>query len=350
MLVGAGKVGQEFLGALTESHIPVMAFTDNNPARWRQTVAEVPVLPPEDAVRQFGRQAVFLITIGRVGTGAADICRQFSELGVEAVLHFSDAIRFIPRIWPQFFVSPDAFVESDAERMLKAYGLFHDVQSKHHFITHLQWRTTLDPAGLATPDYDHQYFPADVISPRHCAVFVDIGAYTGDTLLDLTAFAGSSLREYYGFEPDPANYARLVSQAETTTRARLDVHVATRMTAIGAIEGVISFAGSGSATSQVQAEGSVRVPCTTLDAVGVSRPTYLKIDVEGGEHDVLRGGTETLRMWQPTVAVATYHRPKDLFDLPLWLADNAPDYRFHLRSHGDAGIDLVCYAVREPFE
>ena len=108
------------------------------------------------------------------------------------------------------------------------------------------------------------------------------------------------------------------------------------------------FAGLGAATSQVNSEGSEQVECAPLDSMGVVAPTYVKIDVEGAEAEVLAGAAGTLGRWKPTVAIASYHRPKDLFDLPLWLAAVAPDYRFYLRSHGDAGIDLVCYAVREP--
>jgi FkbM family methyltransferase len=347
VLVGAGKVGQEFLGALIASGIPALAFTDNNPAKWGQTLGGLPVLPPEDAVRQFERRALFLVTIGRVGPGAAEVCRQFSTLGAHRVVHFIPAIQLIPRIWTQFFLAPDAFEGTDLESCLAAYRLFRDGLSRDLFVAHLRWRATLDPSGLPTPEYDNQYFPPPLIAPRHCATFVDIGAYTGDTLAAVSQFAGDSLRAYYGFEPDARNYDSLVAQAADVARRREDLRVVTRRTAIGAAHGTISFAGDGAATSQVSATGAESVECAPLDSLGVD-PSYVKIDVEGAEADVLRGAAETMGRWKPTVAIATYHRPKDLFDLPLWLARNAPGYQFYLRSHGDAGIDLVCYAVREP--
>jgi FkbM family methyltransferase len=348
VLVGAGKVGQEFLGVLLACGMPVFAFTDNNAAKWGHAIADLPVLAPEDAVRQFGQRAVFLVTIGRVGPAAADVCRQFSTLGAHRVVHFIPAIQLIPGIWPQFFLAPDAFSGDDLESCLAAYGLFQDGPSRDLFVAHLRWRTTLDPSALPTPEYDNQYFPSAFIAPRHCATFVDIGAYTGDTLAAVSRFAGDSLGAYFGFEPDPRNYDSLVAQAAELTRRREDLRVVTRRIAIGAAHGTISFAGDGAATSQVSATGTEHVECAPLDSLDVSHPSYVKIDVEGAEDDVLRGAAETLGRWKPTVAIATYHRPKDLFALPLWLARNAPDYQFYLRSHGDAGIDLVCYAVREP--
>ena len=347
VLVGAGKVGQEFLDALRASQTTVFAFADNNRGKWGQTVCGVTVLSPDDAVRRYARRAVFIVTIGRVGTAAAAITKQFLALGADAVLHFSEAIQLVPRIWPGFFAAPDAFTDADRDRCVAAYRLFQDAPSRDLFVAHLRWRTTLDAAALLTPEYDNQYFPPEIIAPRHCATFVDIGAYTGDTLIALSEFAGRSLRAYYGFEPDPRNYERPAAQAAAIP-AR-DRHAET-VPGDGdrPLRQVISFAGDGLATSQVDPGGRERVECEPLDSVGVQRPTYVKIDVEGAEDDVLTGAAETLRRWKPTVAIATYHRPKDLFDLPLRLARNAPDYQFHLRSHGDAGIDLVCYAVREP--
>jgi len=303
-------------------------------------------MSPKDAGLRFGSQAAFIITIGRVGAAAAGIRGQLSALGAVHVLHFTEAIRFIPRIWPQFFLRPDAFTSADVDSCVAAYRLFQDERSQHLFVSHLRWRATLDAAVLATPEYDNQYFPEDLIAPAHCATFVDVGAYTGDTLAALRRFAGDSLREYYGFEPDPRNYERLAVEA-AGIQSR-DLRVVIRRTAVGAAEHAIAFAGDGSATSRSDPGGSVEVPCTTLDALEIARPTYLKIDVEGAESQVLSGGRETVRRWKPTVAIATYHRPTDLFELPLWLARNAPDLRFYLRSHGDAGIDLVCYAVGKP--
>ena len=348
VLAGAGKVGGEFLAALREAQVPVFGFADNNSARWGQTIAGLPVWSATDAVQRYGSRALFIVTIGRVGQASAGICKQFSDLGADAVLHFIEAIPRIPAIWRQFFLDPDAFAATDLDDCLSAWRLFRDRRSRDLFAAHLRWRATLDPSRLPTPEYDNQYFPVDLVAPRHCATFVDVGAYTGDTLAALTEFAGDRLEAYYGFEPDPRNYEALVSAVRATTARRPSLRIVTDRVAIGAVHGQLSFAGDGAATSQVTAAGSDLVACAPLDAMSIAHPTYVKIDVEGAEDAVLTGGVETLRRWKPSVAIATYHRPKDLFALPLRLAEHASDYRFHLRSHGDAGIDLVCYAVREP--
>jgi FkbM family methyltransferase len=52
----------------------------------------------------------------------------------------------------------------------------------------------------------------------------------------------------------------------------------------------------------------------TLDRLGL-RPTFIKIDVEGLEHEVLQGGEATIRACEPVLMVERYHRNPDL--LPL---------------------------------
>lgn len=59
----------------------------------------------------------------------------------------------------------------------------------------------------------------------------------------------------------------------------------------------------------------VRVPVVTLDglveALGVPRVDFVKLDVEGAERLVLLGAANTVRRCRPRWAVACYHRPDD---------------------------------------
>jgi FkbM family methyltransferase len=301
----------------------------------------------DEAVRQFGTSAAYVITIGRIGTGVAALRHQLAALGVSDAIHFIDAIPQVPFIWRDFFLDPDVVDEDGGAHAEAAYRLFEDETSKALFAAHLRWRMTLDPSALPIPTYDNQYFVAGVVSPRHCRHFVDIGAYTGDSLLALAAFAGEELRAYRGYEPDAANYGRLAETAQTIREASPSIDVAIDQIAVGAGEGVLWFSNDGAATSHIgSGEAAAQVRCAALDDLDVGRPSYVKIDVEGAEDAVLRGADRTLRSAQPTIAIASYHRPTDLFELPLRLRAYAGDYRFFLRSHGDAGVDLVCYAVR----
>ena len=76
-----------------------------------------------------------------------------------------------------------------------------------------------------------------------------------------------------------------------------------------------------------------------------SKPTYIKFDVEGAEHDALVGASETIKANLPVLAVCLYHRPEDLWDLPLLVRSLRPDYRMHVRRYSDERWETVLYAV-----
>jgi FkbM family methyltransferase len=49
--------------------------------------------------------------------------------------------------------------------------------------------------------------------------------------------------------------------------------------------------------------GEITVPVRTLDSFGFEDVDFLKIDVEGFELQVLKGASETLKRWKPTIIV-----------------------------------------------
>ena len=58
---------------------------------------------------------------------------------------------------------------------------------------------------------------------------------------------------------------------------------------------------------------------------------YIKYDVEGAEYEALEGSKNTVLRDRPVLAVSLYHRPEDLFRIPLYIHSLNPAYRFYLR-------------------
>ena len=54
-----------------------------------------------------------------------------------------------------------------------------------------------------------------------------------------------------------------------------------------------------------------------------------------------------IRRVRPVLAVSVYHRPDDLWRLPPYLKSLGPGYRLFLRTQGEDGMDVICYAVPE---
>jgi hypothetical protein len=76
-----------------------------------------------------------------------------------------------------------------------------------------------------------------------------------------------------------------------------------------------------------------------------TKPTYLKMDIEGAEPDALRGAARTIDTHRPILAVSAYHKQDHLWSIPSLLLDLHSDYQLYIRPHNEECWDTVCYAV-----
>jgi FkbM family methyltransferase len=136
---------------------------------------------------------------------------------------------------------------------------------------------------------------------------IDVGANVGWHTLAMAARVGSSGR-VDAFEPNPTTRARLAAMVDANRLSQVHVHAQ----ALADREGQLGFEapeaghvwdGTGHLTRAASAPQSV--VCATLDgfvaAERLSRVALVKIDVEGWELSVLRGGARTLAEQAPVI-------------------------------------------------
>ena len=143
-------------------------------------------------------------------------------------------------------------------------------------------------------------------------VFADVGANIGSyTILA----SGVARADTIAFEPDPGTAERLRANVDLNGISdRVCIHVA----AAGDKAGVAKFSVGRDTENQVvtaDAGASREVPVETLDdAMGARVPTFIKIDVEGYEAQVLRGARRI--MADPRLnAVLTENRSAPVVDM-----------------------------------
>lgn len=72
--------------------------------------------------------------------------------------------------------------------------------------------------------------------------------------------------------------------------------------------------------------------------------TYIKMNIEGSELQALKGAEETIKSYQPKLAIAGYHKTWDLWKVPLLIYEMNNKYRFYLRSYMN-NLSLIYYAM-----
>lgn len=347
VLFGAGHLGRRFLAGLRSLGLEPLAFTDNDRTLWSTTVDGVPVLPPAEAARRFGTSAAFVVTIWR-GEGTdrmGERRRQLEELGCRCVVPFALLSWKHPAAFlPHYALDLPHHVLEDAETVRRVFQLWADEASRTEYVAQVRWRLELDFDRLPSPVAHEIYFPDDLFGLRDDEVFVDCGAYDGDTLRRFLARRGEAFGGVVAFEPDPANFGRLREWVEGLAPV-LQRKIRLHESAVGARRGAVAFSALGNEASFV-GSGSIEVASVTIDeALGSAAPTYIKMDTEGSEPDALAGARTTIARHTPALAICCYHRQDHLWRIPELIRSAADGYRFFLRPHLLEVWDLVCYAV-----
>lgn len=80
-------------------------------------------------------------------------------------------------------------------------------------------------------------------------------------------------------------------------------------------------------------------------AFGGFNPTFIKLHLEGHELPALKGAMKTIETHRPVLAIACYHQPDTMTDIPLWLKEHCEDYRFLWRNSAWVGESAVMFAI-----
>jgi FkbM family methyltransferase len=345
ILFGAGTLGRKALRCLRSVGVEPLAFADNNQARWGERIDGVSVLSPAEAAEKFGRSALFVVAIWSLGHSFRQTREQLSRLGCSRVVSTSELRwKFAAQLLPDFCQDLPHKVYEHADAVREAAALWADDYSRQEYLNHLKWRALGDMGALPPPDAEESYFLDSIYNVLPGEVFVDCGAYDGDTAKQVL----QRTREIAGFfaiEADPASFRALQNWRRT-----LEPGIAERIipcnVAVGASRGQIRFNATGGEGACVAEDGDVIVDCIPIDElVGEKKPTFIKMDIEGFELEALEGARSVIQKHQPILSICVYHRQDDLWRIPLYIHSLVQDYHLFLRPHDVDGWQLVCYAV-----
>lgn len=156
-------------------------------------------------------------------------------------------------------------------------------------------------------------------------VYVDLGAYNGDTIKEVLQFTRDKYIRIYAIEPDRKNYKKLAKYTDGMP------NVYTYNAVAWCTDTEVPFATKAGRQSAVSAFGQT-VPAIAVDSVLQGKvATLIKMDVEGCEREALWGCAQTIAHYNPKLMVSLYHRNEDIFSLPLLIQKLNPNYDIYIR-------------------
>lgn len=191
-----------------------------------------------------------------------------------------------------------------------------------------------------------QYFDLEELKPQENEVFVDCGAFDGDSAFAFMKWCNNHYKHIYCFEPDKKNYV-LCKQNLSEEISKEKCTVFNKGTWSSNTE--LSFSDTADVASHICDDGIQRIAVEALDQELLvkrnEKVTFIKMDIEGAELETLKGASRLIAEQKPKLAICVYHKPEDIFTIPEYLRALNPDYKFYLRHYTFAEWDTVLYAI-----
>ena len=231
----------------------------------------------------------------------------------------------------------DDFIARHRQEMEQAYSLLADEQSQKVFKGALDFYYTGELHYLKEIESDKDEIFGDILRLKN-ERYLDLGAYRGDTVDEFLRYT-DGYENITAVEPNPKNYQKLTEHlADIDNAHAINAGIADH-------SGTMTISKKAGRMPVLGDQNGVEIPVTTVDAIDCS-PTYIKVDIEGMESEMLSGAIHTIRALKPKMDLAAYHRSEDFFKLILQLHAIDPDYRIYLCKHPYIPCwDLNIYAV-----
>lgn len=218
-------------------------------------------------------------------------------------------------------------LRDNIEKIEKVYDLMTDDISRQVYLDVLSYKITGDISYLRRCCTHPMEAYCNILKPTRDEIYIDLGAYNGDTIRELLSFTAGCYKKIYAVEPNKRNHRKLTEYANDMKNCYV------YNAAAWSGEDTLIFNTGGGRQSQVSQKG-IEVKGISVDALlDGAQATYIKYDVEGSELQAIEGSRYTISAFSPKLCVALYHRAEDIFELPLMIHAMNPGYRFYVRHY-----------------
>lgn len=282
IIYGAGADGKMTLHILKQMGIDVKYFCDNNSQKWNKEYYGIPIIPTQE-VKLYHRNS-FVILASQIHA-------------------------------PVFY-----------KQLIDSYFPRENI-----------WYPRV---GTLYATNGQQYFDCPFVKPESDEVFVDCGCFDGETSKQFVQWCNGKYDKIIAFEPDVRNYKICEKECDKLKNFILYPN------ATGSIRAKMKFNMGASGGSKIDENGLDEIYTESIDNVlQGQKATFIKMDVEGAELDSLKGAEKTIKKYKPKLAIAIYHKPEDILEIPQFIMECRSDYKLYIRHYTSCNFETILYAI-----
>lgn len=314
-LYGMGDGALRILAVMRQFQIPVAGIFASDEFVRGHDFAGYPVRKLSELEAEV-RDFVVVLAFAVCSPAMIDRVRTLSE---KYTLYVPD----VPVVGGGIF-TPDYCTEHE-EEIRQVYQSLADERSRQIYANLINFKISGNPAYLIDQVDSKDDIWNRVIQPTNHEIYVDLGAYNGDSIREMLEYTRGKYHRIIAVEPDRKNYKKLVKFVGDTPSVQCYQCTA------WCVDTELSVASKTGRQSTVAAEGAM-TPARAVDNLLAGNPvTLLKMDVEGAEREALWGASRSIARYAPKLMISLYHRNEDIYELPLLVKKINPRYRLFIR-------------------
>ena len=241
----------------------------------------------------------------------------------------------------RFWLSSSNLIINSLPKIKRVFNLLEDEASKQCLLNICAFRLGVNDSYASFKHSDNQYFNQITLEALNNSPvkYVDMGAYNGDTVIELSK--KSNLVNAYLFEPDFNNFNNLVESV-----SQLKIKSLCFPLGVSDSYKILSFSSGNGEACTISDDGNMHIATASLDEILINHDVnFIKMDIEGAEALALIGAKKIIKKCRPILAISYYHKPDDIWEIPLLLEKQCENYKFYLRQHLYNSFESVLYAI-----
>ena len=330
-LFGAGMNGSFALEALKNDD-EVGGFLDNSSELWGSFIEGFQVFSPDEVLEKEN----YIVIITTACRNYKDVKNQLDGLRVAYITWFEY----------QLSINQDKFKYVNEE-------LIYDSFSKETYMKLILANITGNKEYRNQVFCENQYFALpDFNIPLRNEIFIDCGAYVGDTIESYIMARLGCIGKIIAFEPNervwPAFEIRKKRLIQEWALEISDILLEKKAVGSRNREGTMVIESNGNIMARISNRGEKKIEVVSLDEYLLEmkqEPLFIKVDVEGYEQELLYGAKKIIKERKPLIAISIYHKAEDFYEIPMLIKKWNSSYKMSIRSHmpDDTETVLYCY-------
>jgi len=322
-------LGINKLGKSVQKHLEVTGIIDDftriQKSR-KKTVLQIEEVPKDSIILT-------------VATGSPlEVNIKLDELGYTHFNYLS-FIRYskLHLVHPPFIMDfKDDFLKNK-HKYQEIYNILSDEKSKEVFTKVINFKISFDLKFMKgfTNNFDEQYFDKELIPNIKDIIFIDGGAYVGDTIPNIIQNF-PDYKKIYCIEPNDLH----IKIAKRDFEDQRDIEFINCGLGKEKIEINQAQESQDICTHDYQA-----ININTIDNLIKGKIDFIKLDIEGAEQDAVIGAKQTILDNHPILAICIYHKAEDWYKVPELVLDIRNDYKVYIRHYMEGIYETVMYFI-----